>query len=385
MGFGLAMGLIFPLYASLFVQFKPGALGWFIAGCIAAGLVVGAVSYYLVRLFVLGPLSAIARGYEEVASGDLSYRVGFESADELGQIAEGFNKMAGSFEEALAQHEKSVAELTRLSDSLVRVATRLERAFSEHGMHISQISSASEQSSVSIAQISSNMGSAASFSSEVSGDAAKGTEDLAKTMRSMKMARESLTHSLEKMDGLLQKSTDIDSVVDIINDIAEQIKVIAFNAALEASGAGAAGKRFSVVAAEVRKLAERASSSTRQIGDIVETLKLGVGETIGEMSEHASLVNSLHEDLTQTSDTLRSMGQRMSHISTMVSQLSSSTLATADTHQSINESLSSIDHALHEVGDAVSEIVGESRALAIQSAVLKRGLKRFKKSSPQGS
>jgi len=95
MAFGLFMGLIFPIYASIFVDFKPGMQLPFILGCIAAGFMVGGFSYWLVHLIIFRILRIIPTGSDKIArdKGDLTFEVCCPKGDVIGDVVDNFSRV----------------------------------------------------------------------------------------------------------------------------------------------------------------------------------------------------------------------------------------------------------------------------------------------------
>lgn len=102
MAFGIAMGLVFPLYAHWFVHWKPGMFPWFASGAVAAGVTVGLVNHFLVRRMLVRHLESISRVAESLNAKDLTSRTGLRSADEVGAISENLDRslatLAASFQ-----------------------------------------------------------------------------------------------------------------------------------------------------------------------------------------------------------------------------------------------------------------------------------------------
>ena len=86
LGFGLGVALIFPFYANIFVEWKPGMLPWFVAGCVVAGLSIGFVNYWLLKRILLTKLKRIAEVANMIAQKDLTHGCAMQSADLIGEI-----------------------------------------------------------------------------------------------------------------------------------------------------------------------------------------------------------------------------------------------------------------------------------------------------------
>ena len=129
--FGIAMGAIFPLYAILFVNFKPGMQIWFNIGCIIAGIMVGGFSYMLVKIILLGHLRKLAWACREVTSGRLDVNIDLNSPDEVGEIVTGFNMMISTLQEMFAEIKSGVKDLGSVAGEVKELATRTSKATQE--------------------------------------------------------------------------------------------------------------------------------------------------------------------------------------------------------------------------------------------------------------
>ncbi|MFA6922366.1 MAG: hypothetical protein WC216_11030, partial [Gallionella sp.] len=90
LGFGLAMGVVFPFYANFFVNWKEGMLPWFCVGCIVAGITIGIVNHKLLEWLLIRKLRQVAVAAERIKQGDLREGCGIKSCDTIGEITEGF-------------------------------------------------------------------------------------------------------------------------------------------------------------------------------------------------------------------------------------------------------------------------------------------------------
>ena len=92
-GFGVTIALIFPFYAQFFVEWKPGMLGWFVFGCLVAGVSIGVFAYVIMNIVLLSKLQNMAAMAEQVGAGDLTAQCNLVSSDLIGAIADSFRAM----------------------------------------------------------------------------------------------------------------------------------------------------------------------------------------------------------------------------------------------------------------------------------------------------
>ncbi len=115
--------------------------------------------------------------------------------------------------------------------------------------------------------------------------ASKGAAIVRETIQGMDNIREQIQETSKRIKRLGESSQEIGSIVELINDIAEQTNILALNAAIQAASAGEAGRGFAVVADEVQRLAERASNATKRIETLVQTIQSDTNEAVSSMEQ----------------------------------------------------------------------------------------------------
>ncbi len=115
MAFGLTMGVIFPIYAHFFVEWKPGMHGWFVIGAIMAGIMVGLVNYWLLKVILLSKLRRIAEISDQVSQKDLSHTCTMISRDMLGEIISSINRMTANLREVVGHLQENAHHIHKVS------------------------------------------------------------------------------------------------------------------------------------------------------------------------------------------------------------------------------------------------------------------------------
>lgn len=282
MCFGIMMGVVFPFYASFFVVFKPGMALWFNLGCVVAGVVVGSFSYFLVQWLLLGHLQAIVVRLKDIAEGegDLTGRITINSRDMIGDLGQYFNNFISLLQGTISGIQVRVDSVSTLSERLNGIAQDVS-----HGVQAQD--SSSQRLSLSLQEISASIGR--------NSESAKQTEEISTAVSAEATAsREAVGEAI----GILRAVTE---KISIIVEIARQTNLLALNAAIEASRAGEAGRGFSVVAAEVRQLAERSQSAAAEIVTISSQ-----GAAISQKT--SLMLDNLVNKILQTTELVHEMG-----------------------------------------------------------------------------
>jgi methyl-accepting chemotaxis protein len=175
---------------------------------------------------------------------------------------------------AAIQHiRSSSAELQSASTQQVTSAREQATSMSEISTTVSELLATSRQIAESAQRV-------AHISEETVGAAKSGDQTVRSAHESITGIKLHVDHVVTYMLDLGKKSQQIGSVVDIINELAEQTNILSINASIEAAGAGEGGRRFAVVADEIRKLAERTGGSTREIAALIEEIRAAVNTTV---------------------------------------------------------------------------------------------------------
>lgn len=244
---------------------------------VAIVVLLAAFGSYVARQ-ALAPLRNLVINLKEIACigqelTDLSLRLESNSSDEISEVSCEVNNLIDKLHEILTTikgvGENIVAHSTNMSSSVEMQVSNAAQLSSS----VIEISSTMEELSATASQIAEHSRSVVNISQETLKDTRKGVMSVETLTQMMHSISEDSKVNIREIIDLGHKSKEINRVMEIINEIANQTKLIAFNAALEASSAGEAGQRFGVVAAEIRRLADDVVESTGEIeGRITEIM-----------------------------------------------------------------------------------------------------------------
>ena len=311
------------------------------------------------------------------------------------QVAEAANQLSlasesvGKASQEVASGAQQVATGTdEQSRSALEAATNMEqlkRAIEEvaKGMQVGavgaeQAANAAQQSADAIKRISTAAENARTNTADAGSIARKGAEIVQETVSGMDRVRAATMGTGERITALGASSKKIGEIVEAINDIAEQTNLLALNAAIEAARAGEHGKGFAVVADEVRKLAERSATQTREIAELITGIQDGIGTAVTAMGENTAEVEA---GVALANKAGQSLAEILAAVDGAVTQVASVTAIC----QEVDASAANVLHAAENVSAATEEANAATEEMAASSSEVTKAIEQVAAITQQSS
>jgi len=226
---------------------------------------------------------------DRTSKGDFTTR-GIVTDDVLGSVTDAFNLMLESIGQLILRIRKAAHNVTMSAEELQEFTENITRGAAEQAKDIGVVSKILGDANEKFYTMAENAGQAAIDSERTTQTADHGNELVSMSVREMYSIRQHVQSTAKQLKNLGDKSIEINSIVELIEDIASQTNNLALNSAIEASRAGAAGKGFAVVADEIRKLAVRITRATKDISTFIEGIQDDANSTIKAMEDVTSEV-----------------------------------------------------------------------------------------------
>ena len=378
LGFGILVATVFPFYANFFVVWKPGMLPWFVVGCLIAGLGIGVVNYVLLNTILLKRLRRISEVANAISNKDLTHKCEMQSADTIGEIIVSFNNMATNLRELIGQTVTLSGSVRHDSASINDFMAGINGNLNEQTGQAGEISSAIDRLANTVEQISNNSAEAAGKAREATDHARQGGDVVQKTMQGIDKISKAVNEAANAVEELGRNSDQIGAIVAVINEIAGQTNLLALNAAIEAARAGEQGRGFAVVADEVRKLAEKTSSATAEIGGMIQEIQHKTGEAVRTMNAGTSDVKEGVENAREAGNSLRKIVESAEQLTSMVQEIASATQLQNKDVQMMRQNIAGIGSLIESTLENTREGTAKAENLTTLAESLDNTVTAFK-------
>ncbi len=313
------------------------------------------------------------------ADGDMSQSItGFDGNDTIDHLANGLNKMIANLNELVCQVQKSGIQVNSSATQIAATAKQQEATVSEQAASTNQVMATVNEISATSKELARTMEYVQQTSSTAAESASSGQQALnlmEETMLRMRTATENIT---SKLSVLNDKANNISNVVTTINKVADQTNLLSLNAAIEAEKAGEFGRGFSVVATEIRRLADQTAVSTWDIEQMVKEMQSAVSAGVMGMDKFSEEVGSGVTEIGQIGSQLSQVIQQVHAMKPKFETVTEGMQAQALGNEQISQSMSQLNETAHQTAESLRQSNQSISHLKDAAKGLQQGVSRFK-------
>tara|TARA_Y100001956_G_scaffold73810_1_gene80360 strand:- start:1434 stop:2642 length:1209 start_codon:yes stop_codon:yes gene_type:complete len=341
-------------------------------------IALGSIISWVVLKAITEPVNQVAKGLELLANGDLTATIKVQSKDELGMMAQSYNQAVEKTHRAMVQVRDTTDEVVSGSAAISEANSDMMRELELQSDKVAQISASIEEMAVSIQEVATKSADATAQAQDAGIKANSGGQIVSRTIEGMTSINEAVSASSNSVAELGKRGAQIGEIINVINDIAEQTNLLALNAAIEAARAGEAGRGFAVVADEVRALADRTTSATKEIGESIEAIQSETQEAVQRMESGTTHV---HEGLSlakEAGNSLEDIVSGAQEVAGMIDSIAAAaeqqSLASGEVAKNVESVSEASQNANHQAGTASES----AQDLASKAEALKQMVNQFK-------
>jgi methyl-accepting chemotaxis protein len=324
------------------------------------------------------PIMSLVPFLKSVAAGDLSNGISVKRRDELGMLADAANEMAGQLRKLLQDLQQASIQITGASTQVLTAAEEHASGSVQQAASIAEVTATMEELTNTAKQIAMSATSVEKIADDSAQAAHAGYTSVGEALEAMEKIRRRVADISGKTLLLGERSQRISEVLNLIKDIAGEIHLLAVNAAIESAAAGEHGKRFAVVASEVRRLAERTRESAEEIKGIVGEIQSATNTSVLATEQGVKEVENGVSLATRARGSLEEIIQMVDRTTQAIRQITFATQQQQSASEQIVQTMREVAEVTRQAAAGMKQSansVGELNLLADQ---FKTRIKEFK-------
>ena len=336
-----------------------------------AGVLVS-IAAWILAVGLAKPVLEMVRQLKDIAEGegDLTRRVNEKRKDEYGELGKWFNAFVSRIHDVIVEVSRSAKDVAAASAEIANTADQMKEGMEDQARQATQVSAAVEEMSASVVEVAQKSSDAANSANESGRVAEAGGGVVSQTVEGMKAIHSAVGSVAVNIQELGERGDQIGQIIEVINDIADQTNLLALNAAIEAARAGEHGRGFAVVADEVRKLADRTTKATEEIGESIKMIQQETGAAVERMNDGTTQVTQGVELATEAGASLQQIVSATRDVTAMIQSIASAAQQQSTAGEEVSRSVDQISaistrslEATAQAADAASHLSGKADEL----------------------
>ncbi len=320
------------------------------------GIFVGLGVAMLIVRSITGSITTMVSMIQEIASNNLAVDdLEIATQDEIGQAGIALNKMKNNLSEIVQSIAATAEHVASASEELSSSASLQAQGAETQSNQTTQAATAMQEMSSTVMQVSENSSKAAEASRQAAETARQGGSIVEDTLSKMRVIAVSVEDTAKKMEELGKSSDQIGRIAGVIDDIADQTNLLALNAAIEAARAGEQGRGFAVVADEVRKLAERTTTATKEIAQMIKNIQDETRNAVTAMEAGTKQVQDGVASTTLAGDSLKQIIHMSEQVGEMITHIATAATEQSSASEEINNNMEQIAKLVKESTDGAQQ------------------------------
>nr|WP_267525387.1 methyl-accepting chemotaxis protein [Campylobacter sp. MG1] len=351
---------------------------------IISALIIASAILILLIIFIAtqisSPLNNLKIKSQELCSGngDLTKKLEINGKDEIAQACEAINVFLEKIRILIAQAKDISNENASIANELSHTSLQTGKRAEEGSNIVNEISQQGLNTKINLENgvVNATKGkNELSNATKYIDEANIAINTLSNQINASAAIESSLAYKIEQLS---KEADNVKSILEIINDIADQTNLLALNAAIEAARAGEHGRGFAVVADEVRSLAERTQKSLSEINATISVIVQGIKDTSEQMSTNSRQISELTNVANSTQEKINEMGKVMHNTVHISEETVNDYINTSKNIGNILDSVSNINVITHENTRSVEEIASAANHLSEMTEQLNKKLNEFR-------
>lgn len=356
-----------------------GARNSAIMGTLIATIISALIVFVVIQL-LYRPVVALKQTVQSLSQGegDLTQRLEVRSHDDLGQISHGFNLFIEQIQGIITEVQTVSIQLSEKVEQLHQQSNHNADILAQHATETEQVVTAVEEMSATADSVAKDAVATANHTAEANIAGATSKEIVMTAKGNISALVNDMEEATEHVTNMSNETQNINQILTVISDIAEQTNLLALNAAIEAARAGEQGRGFAVVADEVRSLASRTKNSTEEIEAALKELLSGNQSVVNSIKATKTRCLETSTDIGNVEASLEKITDRVVEIDDLSSQVATASEEQSSVTQEISRNLTAINTIVGEMNDSASSVKDEASNIAMINRNLEQIVSRFK-------